>query len=248
MPETPQKAYPPVRLTETAPLLGNLGALSAPIESERPLTMEEAGQDYGFILYRAKIPAAEKELPLKLGDVHDRAQIFVDGELVGVVDRREGRQAKITVPAHGREATLDVLVENMGRVNYGRRVLDNKGIVGRVTVGGREITGFTVFPLPLRDLGGLRYEEGAAAGCPVFYRGALTVDDEPCDTFIDMTGFGKGCVFVNGFNLGRYWEIGPQTSLYVPAPLLKRGENAIEIFELEKAGMASVGFITEGDR
>lgn len=246
--EAPQKAYPLVRLTGAAPLFDNLDALSEPVEADRPLTMEEAGQDCGFILYRATIPAAAKELPLKIDGVHDRAQVWIDGELRGVIDRRKGKAGKITVPVHGEDAVLDILVENLGRINYGRRVLDEKGITGSVTVGGREIRGYTVYPLPLCDTDALRYSNAETAAVPAFFRGTLEIPDEPCDTFIDMRGFGKGNVFINGFNIGRYWEIGPYTSLYVPAPLLRRGGNVVEIFELEKAEELSVRFITEGER
>ena len=245
---TPQKKYPPVRLTGVAPLFENLDALSEPVTSDRPLTMEEAGQDYGFILYRTRVPAAAKDVSLKIDGVHDRAQVWVDGNLFGVIDRRERSAGKFTVPAHGEDACLDILVENMGRINYGKKILDPKGITGRVTAGGREIRGFTVYPLTLRDLSGLRYRDAEMAEGAAFYRGTLEIPDEPCDTFIDMRGFGKGCVFVNGFNIGRYWNVGPWTSLYVPAPLLRKGENRIEIFELGRPEKLSVGFITEAER
>ena len=157
-------------------------------------------------------------------------------------------QAIRTVPAHGEDACLDILVENLGRINYGKKILDSKGITGRVTAGGRVLRGFANYPLTLRDLSGLRYRDAEMSEGAAFYRGALDITDEPCDTFIDMRGFGKGCVFVNGFNIGRYWNVGPWTSLYVPAPLLRKGENRIEIFELGRPEKLSVGFITEAER
>ncbi|MET8543666.1 beta-galactosidase [Kitasatospora sp. NPDC004799] len=225
-----------VALTESAPLFAGLPALGVPVESERPLTMEQLGQDFGYVLYRAVLPAAGPAL-LELEDVRDRAQVFVDGQPVGVLERENHERAiAFTVPRAG--SVLRLLVENQGRVNYGQEVHDRKGLPGRVLLDGAELTGWTSLPLPLTDLGGLAFAPtaGPAAG-PVFHRGAFQVE-EPADTFVHLPGWTKGNVWVNGFHLGRHWSRGPQRSLYVPGPVLRPGPNEIVVLELHAAHRA----------
>ena len=135
---------------------------------------------------------------------------------------------------------LDVLVENLGRINYGAHLKDEKGLLSGVVLGTQIQYGYTMYPITLKDISGIRYkEEFSFDGTPTFFRGVFYSED--CrDTFIDMSGFGKGCVFINGFNLGRYWEQGPYLDLYLPAPLLRKGKNEIIIFELEKVSAPRV--------
>jgi beta-galactosidase len=121
----------------------------------------------------------------------------------------------------------------MGRVNFGPAIeKQRKGIDGCVQINGHQHMNWTHYPLPLDNLDQLDYTKGYEEGRPAFYRLEFTAE-ELCDTFIDMEGWGKGCVFINGFNLGRFWEIGPQKRLYLPGPLLKKGRNEIIIFETE---------------
>jgi beta-galactosidase len=132
-------------------------------------------------------------------------------------------------------ARLDILVENMGRTNYGPRLKDYKGITEGVWFGTQFLFDWTIYPLPMEDMSALQFHESGtehAGNCPAFFRGTLE-DDEPADTFLSMKGWKKGVVYVNGFNLGRYWEAGPTKTLYVPAPLLRKGKNEITVFELE---------------
>ena len=247
IPPIPQKAYPAIELTECAPLFENLDVLCAPVTAKWPMTMEELNQDYGFVLYRTKIPAVTQELPLTVSEVRDRALIWTDGHYRGLIDRSTGQVDEITVFAPQTDIQLDILVENLGRINYGPLILDEKGIVGRVSVGLQNLYDYTMYPLSLKDLSGLDYRAATIEDKPTFYKGTLTVE-EPQDTFIDLRGFEKGCVFVNGFMIGRYWSKGPYCSLYIPAPLLNNGQNTIEIFELEKADRLTVRFITEQER
>lgn len=134
---------------------------------------------------------------------------------------------------------MDLLVENMGRVNYGSRIeSQRKGIAGGVQLNGHRHFGYEMYTLPLDEeqLERIDWDAGWIEGTPSFHSFQLDVD-EVCDTFVDFDGFGKGCIFINGFNLGRFWEIGPQKRLYLPAPLLKKGKNSIIVFETEgKAG------------
>ncbi|ARF78056.1 beta-galactosidase [Kitasatospora aureofaciens] len=225
-----------VTLTDSAPLFANLPALGTAVTSERPLTMEQLRQDFGYVLYKAILPTAGPVL-LELDDVRDRAQVFVDGQPVGVLERESHERAiAFTVPRAG--SVLRLLVENQGRVNYGQEMHDRKGLPGRVLLDGVELTGWTNRPLPLSDLGGLAFAPtGGPAVGPVFHRGTFRVE-EPADTFVHLPGWTKGNVWVNGFHLGRHWSRGPQRSLYVPGPVLRPGPNEIVVLELHAGHFA----------
>ncbi len=145
----------------------------------------------------------------------------------------------LAIPHGG--ATLDILVENMGRVNFGPDLLDRKGITEGVLLGQQYLFGWTLFPLPLDDLSRLDFKPSSATGGPAFYRGRFTVTD-PGDTFLALPGWTKGVCWVNGFNLGRYWHTGPQRTLYVPAPLLVKGENELVVLELHGTERRTVEF------
>ena len=135
----------------------------------------------------------------------------------------------------------------MGRVNFGWRLEDQrKGIDQGVVVNWHLHDGWTQYPLPLTDLSGLDFSGEWQEGLPGFYRFTLTVD-EAADTFLDFQGWGKGCVFVNGFNLGRFWDVGPQRRLYLPGPLLREGENEIILFETEGKVGESITLWAEPD-
>ncbi|MCZ0990627.1 glycoside hydrolase family 35 protein [Streptomyces diastatochromogenes] len=224
-----------VALAESAALFDNLPALGAPVTAERPLTMEQLGQDFGFVLYETVLPTAGPAL-LELEDIRDRAQIFVDGQPVGVLERENHEHAiALVVPRAG--SVLRLLVENQGRVNYGPAIHDRKGLLGQVRLNGTELTGWTQHPLPLHSLDGLAFTSGPPAVGPVFHRGTFDVD-VPADTFVHLPGWTKGNVWVNGFHLGRFWSRGPQRSLYVPGPVLRPGPNEITVLELHAAHLA----------
>ena len=127
---------------------------------------------------------------------------------------------------------LDILVENLGRINYGPFLNDNrKGITSRVSLGGRELTGWAMYPLPFTDLSGVRYTEQEHGRGPVIRRVHFQLEDT-ADTYLDMRTWGKGAVWLNGRSLGRYWNIGPTQTVYVPGPWLRKGENELIIFEM----------------
>lgn len=231
----PKKSYGEVILEKAAGLTDNLNNLSKPVENAVPLTMEELEQDFGFVLYSTIINGPLEENPLEIDGLHDRAQIFINGELRGIKERTNRRNDTITIKLEqGERLKLDILVENMGRVNYGPKLMDKKGIVGGVRVGQRKHFGWTMYPLPLDDIRVLRYKiTDKGVDMPTFLSGRINID-RVADTFVRLDGFTKGVVFVNGFNIGRYWNsAGPQKTLYVPAPLLKKGENNFVVFELE---------------
>lgn len=233
LPPTPLRAFGTVELTERAGLFDNLSRLGRRRREPAPYPMEKLGQGYGFILYRTAITGPREEQPLVLQDVHDRALVFVDGKYLGVLGWASDQEIRFAVPPQG--CTVDVLVENMGRANYGNNMWEPKGITKGIRHGQQYLYGYDIHLLPMDDLTKLRYRstpqkvEGSA-----FYRGSFTVD-QPADTFLRLDGWEKGVAFINGFNLGRYWKAGPQKTLYVPAPLLKAGENELVIFELHGA-------------
>lgn len=228
----PKQAYGTVAVTGTADLLSQLDRLSVPVRSACPEPMEYYGQNDGFILYETHISGPRVEQELVLQDVRDRALVFVDDEFKGIVQRGESNQPiSFAIPEGG--VRLRVLVENMGRINYGPYMMDRKGISEGIRLGNQFLFGWTVRPLPLDDLSGVTFDSSATAKSqPAFYRASLTIEGEPADTFLRFDGWTKGVIYVNGFNLGRYWNRGPQRTLYVPAPLLRSGANEIVIFEL----------------
>ena len=229
----PKAAYGKLTLTESAPLFGNLDSLSSPISAAFPKTMEEIGQDFGYILYRTTLTGPFEELPLECGKIHDRAIFYLNGKQVGTYERSRGGDAVRIGLDFGETATLDILVENMGRVNYGIKLLDRKGILDGVRLGQRFHYGWEMYPMTMDDLAALSYGEIETQGkVPAFLRGKLVIEGTPKDTFLRLDGFTKGFVKVNGFNIGRYYNpAGPQKTLYVPAPLLRQGENEIVVFE-----------------
>jgi len=231
IPEPPARnpviSISPVELTESAPVFANLGKAVA---SKTPLNMEKYDQDHGCILYRTAVPAGDAGT-LDLGPVHDFGFVFLDGKQLGIADRRTS-SFKIKVPARSQSATLDVLVEAMGRVNFGEEVHDRKGIHGPVKLDGTELRDWKVFSLPLdkKMLGHLHFKKAPTTG-PAFWRGTIKID-QVGDTFLDLRSWGKGVVWVNGHCLGRYWDIGPTQTAYVPGPWLKKGKNEIVILDL----------------
>ncbi|GHH97827.1 glycoside hydrolase family 35 protein [Neobacillus kokaensis] len=229
----PKRLFGKVKFTEHAGLLDSLHRISTPQKSEAPLPMEKYGQAYGFIVYETTIKGAYGKQALTVQDIHDRGQVYVNGEYVGIVERNRGC-SRLVVELTEEESKLQIIVENMGRINYGPFVVDYKGITEGVRLGNQFLFDWTVYPLPLKDLSSLEFTaDEVKENFPYFHKGILTVD-KAADTFIDLSEWTKGVVFVNGHHLGRYWEIGPQQTLYVPAPFLQEGENEIILLELHK--------------
>ncbi len=233
IPEPPARnptiSISPIEAKEVAPIFANL---PPPRLDDQPRNFEHYDQSFGCILYRAKLPAGPPAT-FKAAAVHDIGQVFLDGRRIGFMDRRS-RTFSAAIPKREAEATLDILVEAMGRVNFGPEVHDRKGMLAPVTLAGKELAGWEIFNLPLDEkmLGELKFGEAdAKAAGPAFYRAKVEVAS-PGDCFLDMRPWGKGYAWVNGQNLGRYWNIGPQQTMYVPGPWLKTGENEIVILDL----------------
>jgi len=219
-PPLPIIAIPRFELTESAPLLAHLPK-SAQVGP--PVTMEQLGQDYGLVLYRHH-PAKAAKGTLEIGEVRDFAVVR------GTTLDRRLHQNKLEVELAPGEP-LDILVEAMGRVNFGPQLVsDRKGIVGKVTLNGEELKEWEHYSLPLADPSQWPFGSKPGAG-PSLYRGAFSLEAVG-DTFLDLRGWGKGLVWINGRHLGRYWRVGPQQSLFVPAPWLRQGANEVIVLDL----------------
>ena len=232
LPEVPanrkKKAYGKVSLTQCAGFFESLSKLSAPIHSDVPKCMEMYGTGYGYIAYQTVLNRNYNDTELEFADLGDRAQIYINNELVGIVYVNDD-ELKLKFSAKKGDV-MTILCENMGRANFGAKMMRKKGIAGRCLLDDRIHFNWNVYPLPMDNLQKLEFSKEIPAEKSVFYRGKFTIDDAK-DTFLKTDNFTKGFVMINGFNIGRYWEIGPQKTLYIPASLLDEGENEIVIFE-----------------
>jgi beta-galactosidase len=222
----PIAAIPEFSLTASASLWDNL---PAPIKSEKPRSMENFGQSYGYILYRKHVTEA-LDGTLTLDDLRDYAAVYLDQKLVGTLDRRLNQRAlHIKIPSGG--ATLDVLVENTGRINFGTHLPDGRsGVTTSISIGTNELTGWEIYTLPMESPESIHGWKDSSTSGPAFHRGSFTLTTVT-DTYLDTSKLGKGFVMVNGHNLGRVWDIGPQKSLYLPAPWLRPGKNEVVVFD-----------------
>lgn len=237
--DIPTISVPAFEFTEVAPLFANL---PEPKSDDTIRTMEEYDQGFGSILYRTTLPKIDRSATLTVTEAHDYAQIFIDGKYIGKLDRRNGEK-QLDIPACAEGAQLDILVEAMGRINFGRAIKDFKGITEKVELknGGRttELKGWKVYNLEDRYEGykGLKFEplksvkDAQCQRVPGCYRATFHVE-KPGDTFLNFETWGKGLVYVNGYGIGRIWEIGPQQTLYMPGCWLKEGENEILVFDI----------------
>ena len=243
LPEIPadreKKAYGKVALTEQVGIFDVLDVLSAPVHSNVPKCMEAYGYGYGYIAYRTVLNRDYEDAVLSFESIGDRAQIYINRKLVGTVYINENLKLNITAKPGD---VLTVLCENMGRTNFGPKMMRKKGIAGRCLIDNRIHFNWDVYPLPMDNLEKLTFGKEIPAEASVFYRGTMEIEDVK-DTFLKLEHFTKGFVTVNGFNIGRYWEVGPQKTLYVPASVLKKGVNEIIVFESDGIkGVAEIEF------
>lgn len=234
-------AYGELEYDARVGLFEALSCIAEPVSCKFPKSMECLGQSYGYILYSSRLEREKNIEKIRLYEANDRANIFVGRKPAAVLYDRELLTEKSFVSKDGSSEPItfdpgeriDILVENMGRVNFGPRMEhQRKGIDGHVQINGHTHLNWEEYTLPLDNIDKLDYTLGYTKGLPAFYH--FTFDaDKCCDTFLDFEGWGKGCIFLNGFNLGRYWEIGPQKRLYIPAPLLREGKNEIVVFETD---------------
>jgi hypothetical protein len=240
-PVTPKMNYGSIKVTETLPLSEILNHVT-PIESDAPLQMElinlngkNYGQNFGFILYRTTISKAKS---LKL-NMDDRAQVFVNNKMVTLIEEG-GKEITVNLDnnlfTHPNDNVLDILVENLGRQKFGG-LNARKGINGNVYVDEQIHKKWKIFPLEFKEefVNKLKTANWKpySTETPAIYRAVLDISGSPKDTFLKFDkNWNKGVTFINGFNVGRYFHVGPQTALYIPSPLLKTGKNDIYMFEL----------------
>ena len=227
-----------VQLTESAELFDNLDVLTEiEVDSHAPKYMEDIGQDYGFLLYSKTVPSFGIEInnALTFGDVHDRATVYVNGEYVGKnVRDRERDPIPFKMPIEGIEK-LEILVENVARINSSAAYnYERKGIIGDIRYNQTRLVEWKHRAITLKDISKLDYkpiDDLVRDDMPVFLKGTFDAK-AGVDTFVHTAGFTRGYIWVNGFNLGRYWHVGPQMTLYVPGALLKDKDNVIEILDV----------------
>jgi beta-galactosidase len=227
-------------------LIGSYGVSLPAIPDPKPFEM--LGQSYGFALYRTTIAGPDV---LDIRWVHDYATVFVDGHYQGGPSRTlipdaestklnvTNNNAPLTLTTSG--TTLDILVEGMGRTNYGQAIVDRKGILESVSLQGKLLKNWQIFPLPMDNIGALKPTTTDPRRPGLFFKAILQLD-KTGDTYLDLSHWTKGVVWVNGHNLGRYWEIGPQHRLYCPASWLRPGRNEIVVFDLHQTIPQPISF------
>lgn len=248
IPDVPA-AYPVIEipefeLKEVAPLFDNL---PEPKLSEDIKPMEQFDQGWGTILYRTSLPEVKEGTTLLIDEVHDWAQVYADGKLLGRLDRRRG-QNSLVLPSLQKGTRLDILVEAMGRVSFDVAIHDRKGITNKVELltetDKKELKNWEVysFPVDYDFAESKKYAEGEKLDAPAYYRATFELD-RVGDVFLDMQTWGKGMVWVNGKAMGRFWKIGPQQTLFMPGCWLKKGKNEIIVLDLlgpEKATVSGL--------
>lgn len=223
-----------ISLTNKVSLFATLDTISQPVQSKYPKTMEELGQNTGYLLYRTMIERDAEEERLRVIDGRDRSQLFLNQKLQATQYQTEiGEDIQVSMTEEINQ--VDILIENMGRVNYGHKLFaetQKKGIRTGVMADLHFITNWQQYSLPLENCKTVDYSKGWQPQHPSFYRYEFLLEDIG-DCFIDLRKFGKGIVFVNQTNIGRFWEVGPTLSLYISSGFLKVGKNEIVIFETE---------------
>ena len=245
LPELPEPvraldAPVPGVVTEWAPAEDVLECLGGPeVTAGSPATFEELGVDRGVVRYRVEVPGPRGTYPLRVRGLRDRAVVSVDGVRGPVLEDEDALVAEVAGPA-----SVELWVESLGRVNYGPRLAESKGITGGLLHERQYLHGVRARGLRLDAL----EDAGARAAIPFralpadggpaaagFYRGTLTLTCPPGDADLALPGWTRGFAWINGFNLGRYWHVGPQRALFVPGPVLREGENELLVWELESA-------------
>ena len=243
--KSPKIAPPECQLTGSCLLRSCLDQIAARSgQAVVPPTLEELGENFGFIHYKTSLPAYDEDPVLSLLDVNDYVQVWLDGKYLGSQFRRKDPK-KFVIPGRSDGAVLELLVESTGRINYGPYVgKDRKGIGGSVCLNLQTLFNWEYFLLPMTGLDRVPFEPlREIESEPAFYRGTFDLA-ETADTFVNRPGV-KGSVWINGFHLGRYWDIGPTETLYVPAPVLRKGQNEIIILEQEKLLAPTITFTAE---
>lgn len=239
----PVMSVPAFSLTEFAPLMGTVNGLEA-IASDSIMPMEQYDMGYGSIVYSCTLPRVAEGSYLRISDVHDYARIYAGGKLIGQLYRGSKGENTIKLPALAEGTKLDIYVEAMGRINYSRQINDPKGITDRVELlevtplGHRttvDLRNWQVRLLPVDyDFASARQFSTMTDNSPKgegWYKGSFNLK-KTADTYLDMSGWGKGLVWVNGQCLGRFWNVGPQQTLFLPGCWLRKGANEVVVMDI----------------
>ena len=244
--ETEKRAYGKVQFTACAELFNTLSAFGKSVYNATPLSMEKLGQAYGYVLYSTTVGEEVDGYELNIDGLADRANIFLNGKSLGVYERgQEYEKVKMSVKEPSK---LDILIENMGRINYGQYTLDSKGMTsarGVLEWRNCKLFHWDMYSLPMEDFSKVSFKEipEKLSQTPTFYKGKFDVDKR-ADTFLKVDGFQKGFVLVNGVNIGRYYtSAGPQKTLFVPACYLQEGENELLIFDSDGTARLDAEFL-----
>ena len=236
-----------IALSEKVSLFETLADLAQPVESLYPVKMEDLGQSYGYLLYRTEASWDADEEKIRVIDGRDRMQLFVDGKLTETQYQAEIGQDIFVAGEKKATHRIDILMENMGRVNYGHKFLadtQRKGIRTGVCKDLHFLLNWQQYPLSFENTENIDFSKGWQPEQPAFY--AFDFEMKALkDTYLDLSGFGKGLAFVNGVNIGRFWNVGPTLSLYIPHSLLKEGHNRIIIFETEGEYEVSINLVNK---
>lgn len=238
-----------VELSHTADLFDNIDALTKTKEySVKPKPMEDFDQSYGLILYTTHIDAFDdSQATIDLHKYRDRASVYIDNKYFATFLRDRGMtktaegvavcNGRPTFAQTGTQRKIDVLVENLGRLNFGKEMSDErKGLEESVICIYAMLFGYETRTLPLNDLSALTWSKKAHTDhMPCFFKGCFNAK-QGADTFVSFAALGHGYVWINGFNLGRYDSAGPQMTLYVPGALLKEKDNEIIILDVDPTG------------
>ena len=236
-----------IALSEKVSLFETLADLAQPVESLYPVKMEDLGQSYGYLLYRTEASWDADEEKIRVIDGRDRMQLFVDGKLKATQYQAEIGQDIFVAGEKKATHRIDILMENMGRVNYGHKFLadtQRKGIRTGVCKDLHFLLNWQQYPLSFENTENIDFSKGWQPEQPAFYAFDLEMKALK-DAYLDLSGFGKGLAFVNGVNIGRFWNVGPTLSLYIPHSLLKEGHNRIIIFETEGEYKESINLVNK---
>ncbi|SFD51225.1 beta-galactosidase [Chitinophaga sp. CF118] len=232
----PTITIPSIQLT---PFTSVWEHLPAAVASVQPKTFEAYGQDYGFMVYKTVL-IGHKSGKLDITSLHDYGTVFLNGQYVGKIDRRLGEHSIELPKTDVKDPVLEILVEGLGRINFAQELIDRKGITDRVTLNGMILMNWEVYGLPMKNDFVQQLTASDKTNRPgQFFKGTFSLATTG-DTYLDLSAFKKGLVWVNGHNLGRYWEIGPQKRLYCPATWLNKGANEIVVFDLHQLDAATV--------
>lgn len=228
----PTQKLKPFTLTNAAPLFNNL---PKPVKSDSAILFEDLNLGYGSMVYQTQLPAGKAAT--LIAEVHDYATVYMAGKMIGIGDRRKGKLS-IQLPSRKKTETITIVVEAMGRINYGQNMHDRKGINGKVILvddKGIEtvVKNWLNYPIPMGDntLTVDFSKASAKSTGPMFYKGFFEATDQS-DTYLDVRSLNKGLVWINGICLGRYWNIGPTQTMFLPGSWLKKGRNEIMVYDI----------------